>query len=185
MAASANGMALVVEAADTAQASSLGAADVIRIGGRHMQNEALLEAVGANGKPVILNRNMAATVDEWLMAAEVLLKAGNYQVILCERGIRTFETHTRLTMDVSAIAAVKRLSHLPVIADPSKATGRRDRVLPMARAAVAAGADGLLIDVHPDPEAAVKDGQQALKPEQFEELMTQVSAIASALGRSR
>ncbi len=184
-AASAHGLALVIEAADTAQVQALAVADVIRIGGHHMQNEALLDAVGNSGKPVILNRNKAATVDEWLMAAEVLLKAGNYQVILCERGIRTFETHTRLTMDVSAIAAVKRLSHLPVIADPSKATGRRDRVLPMARAAVAAGADGLLIDVHPNPESAAKDGPQALKPQQFSELMMQVAAIASALGRSR
>lgn len=185
-AASAHGLAVVVEATDSAQVERLAeSVDAIRIGGRHMQNEALLEAVGACGKPAILNRDRAATIDEWLMAAETLLKAGNYQVVLCERGIRTFETHTRLTMDVSAIAAVKRMSHLPVIADPSKATGRRDRVLPMARAAVAAGADGLLIDIHPDPESAVQDGPQALKPEQFAELMQQVAAIAAAMGRGR
>jgi 3-deoxy-7-phosphoheptulonate synthase len=184
--ASAHGLALTAEAKDTGTVKALaGRVDCVRIGGRNMQNDSLLEAAGASGLPVILDRHMAATVDEWLMAAEIVLKAGNYQVILCERGIRTFEAHSRLTVDVSGIAEVKRISHLPVIADPSKATGRRDRVLPMARAAVAAGADGLIIEVHPDAESADLGGPQALLPAQFIELMEQVAAIAAAVGRSR
>lgn len=185
-AAGANGLALVVEVKDTAGVKTLaGRTDCLRIGGRNMQNDSLLEAAGACGLPLILDRHMAATVDEWLMAAEIVLKAGNYQVVLCERGIRTFEAHSRLTVDVSGIAEVKRISHLPIIADPSKATARRDRVLPMARAAIAAGADGLMIDVHPDPDAAAMDGAQALKPAQFQELFEQAAATGAVAGRSR
>ena len=148
-----------------------------------MQNEALLEAAGASGRPVILDRAPAATVDEWLLSAEALLKAGNYDVILCERGIRSFDPHSRLALDAAAIADAKRLSHLPVFADPSKATGRRDRVLPMARAAVAAGADGLFLDFHAESGLAHHDGPQALDPHQFAEAARQAQAIAAAMGR--
>lgn len=183
-AAAAHGLALIVEARDPARVPTLAdTADALRIGGHHMQNEALLECAGASRRPVILNRGLAATVEEWLTSAEALLKTGNYQVVLCERGIRTFDPHARLTLDVSAIAEAKRLSHLPVIADPSKVAGRRDRVLPMARAAVAAGADGLLLDVHPDPDQAAQDGPQALNPEQFAAMSRQIAAIAAAAGR--
>jgi 3-deoxy-7-phosphoheptulonate synthase len=135
-------------------------------------------------KPVLLKRGIAATIEEMLLSAEYLLAGGNYDVILCERGIRTFETYTRNTMDISAIPVVKKLSHLPIVADPSHGTGRRDKVVPMARAAVAAGADGLLIEVHPDPDRALSDGAQSLRPEQFEELMSQLRMIAPAVGRS-
>lgn len=185
-AAAAHRLGLIVEIRDAARVPVVAAsAGALHIGGHHMQNEALLEAAGASGRPVILNRGMAATVDEWILSAEALLKTGNYQVVLCERGIRTFDPHYRLTLDVAAIAEAKRLSHLPVIADPSKATGRRDRVLPMARAAVAAGADGLLIDLHPTEEEALQDGPQSLNPTQFAELARQVEAIATAAGRGR
>jgi len=133
---------------------------------------------------VLLKRGISATIEELLLSAEYILAGGNYDVILCERGIRTFETYTRNTMDISAIPVVKKLSHLPIIADPSHGTGRRDKVAPMARAAVAAGSDGLLVEVHPDPDRALSDGAQSLRPEQFEELMSQLRIIAPAVGRS-
>jgi 3-deoxy-7-phosphoheptulonate synthase len=158
-------------------------ADILQVGARNMQNFNLLRELGALRKPVLLKRGIAATIEELLLSAEYVLAGGNYDVILCERGIRTFETSTRNTMDISAIPVVKSLSHLPMIADPSHGTGRRDKVAPMARAAVAAGADGLLIEVHPDPDHALSDGAQSLRPEQFDELMAQLRRIAPAVGR--
>jgi 3-deoxy-7-phosphoheptulonate synthase len=158
--------------------------DILQIGARNMQNFNLLREVGRVRKPVLLKRGISATIEELLLSAEYILSGGNYDVILCERGIRTFETYTRNTMDISAIPVVKKLSHLPIVADPSHGTGRRDKVLPMARAAVAAGADGLLIEVHPDPDRALSDGAQSLRPEQFAELMRQLGMIAPAVGRS-
>ncbi len=158
--------------------------DILQIGARNMQNYDLLKEVGKVSKPVLLKRGIAATIEELLLSAEYILSGGNYDVILCERGIRTFETYTRNTMDISAIPVVKKLSHLPMMADPSHGTGRRDSVLPMARAAVAAGADGVLIEVHPDPDRALSDGAQSLYPRQFEELMAQLRSIAPAVGRT-
>ena len=149
-----------------------------------MQNFNLLRELGKLRKPILLKRGIAATIEELLLSAEYILAGGNYEVILCERGIRTFETYTRNTMDISAIPVVKKLSHLPIMADPSHGTGRRDKVAPMARAAVAAGADGLLIEVHPDPDRALSDGAQSLRPEQFEELMDQLRLIAPAVSRT-
>ncbi len=148
-----------------------------------MQNFNLLRELGNQRKPVLLKRGISATIEELLLSAEYILAGGNYDVILCERGIRTFENYTRNTMDISAIPVVKKLSHLPMVADPSHGTGRRDKVAPMARAAVAAGADGLLIEVHPDPDHALSDGAQSLYPAQFEELMGQLRMIATAVGR--
>jgi 3-deoxy-7-phosphoheptulonate synthase len=148
-----------------------------------MQNYHLLRALGEISKPVMLKRGMSATLEELLLSAEYIMSGGNYQVILCERGIRTFETYTRNTLDIAAIPVVKQLSHLPIIADPSHGTGRRDKVAAMARAAVAAGADGLIIEVHPDPERALSDGVQSLYPDQFAQMMDQVRAIAPAVGR--
>lgn len=159
-------------------------ADILQVGARNMQNFNLLRELGKTRKPVLLKRGIAATIEELLLSAEYIMSGGNYQVALCERGIRTFETATRNTMDISAIPVLKRLSHLPVIADPSHGTGKRDYVLPMARAAVAAGADGLLVEVHPNPDRAVSDGAQTLRPEQFTEMMSQVRAIAGVIGRS-
>jgi 3-deoxy-7-phosphoheptulonate synthase len=158
--------------------------DIFQVGARNMQNFNLLKELARVRKPVLLKRGIAATIEELLLSAEYLLAGGNYDVILCERGIRTFETYTRNTMDISAIPIVKKLSHLPIIADPSHGTGRRDHVLPMARAAVAAGADGLIVEVHHDPESALSDGAQTLRPEQFEELMRQLRIIATAVGRT-
>ena len=158
--------------------------DILQIGARNMQNFNLLSAVGQTRKPVLLKRGMSATVQEWLLAAEYIMAGGNYQVILCERGIRTFETYTRNTLDISAIPVVHKLSHLPIIVDPSHATGRRDKVMPMARASVAAGADGLLIEVHNDPDKAMCDGPQSLYPEQFVELMDELRIIVPAVRRS-
>lgn len=158
--------------------------DVLQVGSRNMQNFDLLRALGAARKPVLLKRSPGATVEELLLSAECVLAGGNYDVILCERGIRTFETGSRFTMDVTAIPVVKRLSHLPILADPSQATGRRDKVIPMGRAAVAAGADGLVVELHPDPDNALSEGAQSLYPEQFAELMSQCRLIASAVGRS-
>jgi 3-deoxy-7-phosphoheptulonate synthase len=158
-------------------------ADILQIGARNMQNFNLLREVGKVRKPVLLKRGISATVEELLLAAEYVMSGGNYDVILCERGIRTFETYTRNTMDVSAIPVVKKLSHLPIVGDPSHGTGRRDLIFPMARAAVAAGADGLLVEVHPDPDHAASDGAQTLNPAQYAEMMQQVRAIASAVGR--
>ena len=157
--------------------------DVFQIGARNMQNFELLKRVGALEKPVILKRGMSATIEEWLMAAEYLLSSGTEYVILCERGIRTFEPYTRNTLDLSAIPIVKKLSHLPVIVDPSHATGIREKVAPMALAAVAAGADGLLVEVHPDPGKALSDGPQSLFPSQFEKLMRDIEALAPVLGK--
>jgi 3-deoxy-7-phosphoheptulonate synthase len=184
-AADANGLLVVSEVMDQTQIPMmLGYVDIFQVGARNMQNFNLLKELGKISKPVLLKRGIAATVEELLLSAEYVMSGGNYEVILCERGIRTFETSTRNTMDISAIPIVKKLSHLPIIADPSHGTGRRDHVLPMARAAVAAGADGLLIEVHHDPDHAASDGAQTLKPEQFIELMQQVRLIAAAVGRS-
>ncbi len=158
-------------------------ADILQIGARNMQNFSLLKRAGKVRKPVLLKRGIAATVTELLLSAEYLLAEGNDQVILCERGIRGFDPATRNVFDLTAIPVVQRLSHLPIIADPSHATGLRDKVIPMARAAVAAGADGLIIEVHPHPERALSDGGQSLTPEQFTELMKQVRAIAEVIGR--
>jgi len=158
--------------------------DIFQTGARNMQNFNLLRDLGKARKPVFLKRGMAATIEEWLMAAEYVMSEGNHQVMLCERGIRTFETYTRNTLDISAIPVVHKLSHLPVIADPSHGTGIRDKVLPMARAAVAAGADGLMIEVHNDPAHALSDGAQALLPEHFDELMRELRIIVPALSRT-
>ncbi|HTW63813.1 MAG TPA: 3-deoxy-7-phosphoheptulonate synthase [Bryobacteraceae bacterium] len=158
--------------------------DILQVGARNMQNYNLLRELGALRKPVLLKRGISATIEELLLSAEYILAGGNYDVILCERGIRTFENSTRNTMDISAIPVVKALSHLPIVADPSHGTGRRDKVLPMARAAVAAGADGLLVEVHNDPDHALSDGAQSLFPAQFAELMNQLRIIAPAVGRT-
>jgi 3-deoxy-7-phosphoheptulonate synthase len=158
-------------------------ASILQVGARNMQNFALLNAVGESGMPVLLKRGMMSTVEEWLMSAEYILSHGNYRLMLCERGIRTFETLTRNTFDINAIPLLKALSHLPVIADPSHGTGRWELVGPVARAAVAAGADGLLIEVHPHPSRAVSDGAQSLKPEPFARLMDELRAVARAVGR--
>ncbi|MGE5323005.1 MAG: 3-deoxy-7-phosphoheptulonate synthase [Actinomycetota bacterium] len=157
--------------------------DLLQVGARNMQNFNLLRELGKVRRPVLLKRGIAATIEELLLSAEYLLAGGNYDVILCERGIRTFETYTRNTLDISAIPIVKKLSHLPILADPSHGTGRRDKVGPMGRAAIAAGADGLLIEVHNCPEKALSDGAQSLYPEQFAELMGQLRVIAPAVGR--
>jgi 3-deoxy-7-phosphoheptulonate synthase len=158
--------------------------DIIQVGARNMENFNLLRELGKERKPVLLKRGPAATIEELLLAAEHILAGGNYDVILCERGIRTFETYTRNTMDISAIPVVHKLSHLPIVADPSQGTGRRDKVPPMACAAVAAGADGLLVEVHHDPDHALSDGAQSLRPEQFQNLMKQLRMIAPAVGRT-
>src|SRR5437667_2127251 len=158
-------------------------ADILQIGTRNMQNYMLLDEVGRATKPVVLKRGMSATIEEWLLAAEYILAQGNRNVILCERGIRTFEKITRNTMDISAIPLIKRLSHLPIISDPSQGTGRRDLVTPLSLASIAAGTDGLLIEVHPNPDEALKDGAQSLTIEQFQELMPEAEAIADAIGR--
>src|SRR6267154_907767 len=157
--------------------------DILQVGARNMQNFNLLRELGKVRKPVLLKRGIAATLEELLLSAEYIMAGGNYQVMLCERGIRTFETYTRNTMDISAIPIIHKLSHLPMTADPSHGTGRRDKVLPMARAAVAAGADGLLIEVHHDPDHALSDGAQSLHPAQFTELMGQLRTIAKAVDR--
>jgi len=158
--------------------------DCLQVGARNMQNFDLLKELGKVRKPVLLKRGLSATIEELLLAAEYILAGGNSQVILCERGIRTFENATRNTLDISAIPVVKKLSHLPILVDPSHGTGRRDKVIPMARAAVAAGADGLLIEVHNNPEKALSDGAQSLYPEQFDRLMGELRVIAPVLGRS-
>ncbi len=184
-AADRNGLLVVSEVMDQTQIPLVAEySDILQVGARNMQNFNLLRELGKLRKPVLLKRGIAATIEELLLSAEYIMAGGNYDVILCERGIRTFETYTRNTMDISAIPVVKKLSHLPRVADPSHGTGRRDKVAPMARAAVAAGADGLLIEVHPDPDRALSDGAQSLRPEQFEELMAQLRMIAPAVGRS-
>ncbi len=158
--------------------------DVLQVGARNMQNYNLLKELGKVSKPILLKRGISATIEELLLSAEYIMAGGNYNVVLCERGIRTFESYTRNTLDVSAIPVIKKLSHLPIIADPSHGTGRRDKVPPMARAAVAAGADGLLIEVHYDPEKALSDGAQSLFPAQVEQLMKELRMIAPAVGRT-
>jgi 3-deoxy-7-phosphoheptulonate synthase len=175
---------VVSEVMDITQVALVSAyADVLQVGARNMQNFTLLRELGRQPKPVLLKRGISATIEELLLSAEYILAGGNYGVILCERGIRTFENYTRNTMDISAIPVVKKLSHLPIVADPSHGTGRRDKVAPMARAALAAGADGLLMEVHPDPDHALSDGAQSLVPAQFEELMGQLRMIAPVVGR--
>ncbi len=176
------GLATVTEVLDTRDVERVAEhADILQIGSRNMQNTALLKEVGRIKKPVLLKRGMSATVEEWLLAAEYILEAGNPDVILCERGIRTFETATRNTLDLSAVSLLKELSGLPVVVDPSHGTGRRSLVAPMSRAAVAAGADGLIIEVHPYPKAAACDGPQSLTPEEFSRLMLQVRKIKEAM----
>jgi 3-deoxy-7-phosphoheptulonate synthase len=184
-AANRHGLLVISEVMDQTQIPLLSQyADMLQVGARNMQNFNLLRELGKQRKPVLLKRGISATIEEMLLSAEYILAGGNYDVILCERGIRTFETYTRNTMDISAIPVVKKLSHLPIVADPSHGTGRRDKVSPMARAAVAAGADGLLIEVHHDPDHALSDGAQSLYPAQFVELMGQLRMIAAAVGRS-
>ncbi|MGB6190928.1 MAG: 3-deoxy-7-phosphoheptulonate synthase [Terracidiphilus sp.] len=178
------GLRIITEAIDS---ESLGLvaewADVIQIGARNMQNFSLLKHAGRLRKPVLLKRGMSATLDEFLMAAEYILSEGNYQVILCERGVRTFADHTRNTLDLSIVPAVQRLSHLPILVDPSHGTGKRDKVLPMARAAVAVGADGVMVEVHHQPEKALSDGPQSIYPSQFAQMMDEIEQIAPVVHR--
>ena len=157
--------------------------DIIQVGARNMQNFDLLKELGKTDKPILLKRGLSATIEELLMSAEYIMAGGNEKVILCERGIRTFETYTRNTLDLSAIPAIKKLSHLPVIVDPSHATGKWWMVEPLAKAAVAVGADGLILEVHNDPQNALCDGQQSIKPEVFDKLMRELKVIAEAIGR--
>ena len=179
------GMRIVTEAIDH-EALDLVAdyADVIQIGARNMQNYSLLRAAGRKRKPVLLKRGMSATLEELLMAAEYIMSEGNYEVILCERGIRTFADHTRNTLDLSVVPAAQQLSHLPIVVDPSHGTGKRDKVLSMARAAVACGADGLIVEVHNQPDRALSDGAQSLYPDQFAQLMQEAAQIATIVGRT-
>jgi 3-deoxy-7-phosphoheptulonate synthase len=181
----AHGLLIVSEVMEISQIElMMPCVDLLQVGARNMQNFNLLRELGAVRRPVMLKRGIAATIEELLLSAEYLLAGGNYDVILCERGIRTFETYTRNTMDISAIPVVKKLSHLPIVGDPSHGTGRRDKVPAMARATVAAGGDGLLIEVHPNPERALSDGAQSLFPEQFVTLMDTLRIIAPAVGRT-
>jgi len=178
------GLPIVTEALDEEGLHHVAeVADCVQIGARNMQNYSLLRAAGRAGKPVLLKRGMAATITDLLMSAEYILAEGNEQVILCERGIRSFDTMTRNLFDLTAIPLVQKLSHLPIIADPSHGTGLRDKVTPMGRAAIAAGADGIIVEVHPNPDRALSDGAQSLYPEQFGSLVDEVRAIASAIGR--
>ncbi|MCU1292419.1 MAG: 3-deoxy-D-arabinoheptulosonate-7-phosphate synthase [Bryobacterales bacterium] len=184
-AADRRGLAVISEVMDQTQIPLLSQySDILQVGARNMQNFNLLRELGKVRKPILLKRGIAATIEELLLSAEYIMSGGNYEVMLCERGIRTFETSTRNTMDIAAMPVLKRLTHLPVIADPSHGTGKREYVLPMARAAVAAGADGLLVEVHHDPDHALSDGAQTLRPDQFTDMMQQVRAIASAIGRA-
>jgi 3-deoxy-7-phosphoheptulonate synthase len=183
-AADAEGLLVVTEVMEAAQIEPcLEYADILQVGARNMQNFSLLRRLGEVRKPVLLKRGISATIEEWLMSAEYVMAGGNYQVILCERGIRTFERATRNTLDISAIPVVKKLSHLPVVVDPSHAVGIRDKVIPVARAGVAVGADGLLVEVHCDPEKALSDGPQSLYPDQFRLLMEAVRGIAPVVGK--
>ncbi|HIC87851.1 MAG TPA: 3-deoxy-7-phosphoheptulonate synthase, partial [Anaerolineae bacterium] len=159
-------------------------ADIIQVGARNMQNFTLLKELGQTSKPILLKRGMMSTVKELLMSAEYIASNGNFNIILCERGIRTFERYTRNTLDINAIPAIKQLSHLPVIGDPSHGTGKWDLVAPAAKALIAAGADGLLIEVHPHPEEALSDGAQSLKPENFAQLMSELKPLVEAIGRT-
>jgi len=184
-AADENGMLVVTEIMDASHIPMfLEYVDILQVGARNCQNFFMLKELGKIDKPVLLKRGLSATIEEWLLSAEYIMMGGNHQVILCERGIRTFERYTRNTLDLSAIPIVEKLSHLPVVVDPSHGTGRRAKVVPMARAAVAAGADGLLIEVHNAPDKALSDGAQSLYPEQFQQLMDEIRIIATALGRS-
>ena len=184
-AADAEGLKVITEIVDRDDIALMGDyTDVFQVGARNMQNFQLLKALGKTSKPVMLKRGLSATISEWLNAAEYIMDGGNESVILCERGIRTYETFTRNTLDLSAVAAVKELSHLPVVVDPSHGTGRWQMVRPMARAAVAAGADGLIIEVHPHPEVALSDGDQSLTPKNFVRLMSEVRAIAKLMGKT-
>ena len=158
-------------------------ADILQVGARNMQNFSLLKRVGKSKRPVLLKRGISATLDEFLMAAEYVMSEGNYNVILCERGVRTFNNYTRFTMDLSTIPEVKRVSHLPIIVDPSHGTGKREMVIPMAKASIAAGADGIMVEVHPNPDEALSDGYQSLTPESFTQLMGEMKALSAALGR--
>lgn len=178
------GMAVVSEIMDVSQLDDcVRYVDLLQVGARNVQNFTLLQALGKAGRPVLLKRGMASSIDEWLMAAEYIMSGGNYDVIICERGIRTHNTYTRNTLDLSAVPVAKELSHLPVVVDPSHAVGVRSMIHPMALAAVAAGADGLLIEVHPEPESALCDGPQSLYPDQFDALARQVRLVASVVGR--
>jgi 3-deoxy-7-phosphoheptulonate synthase len=178
------GLRIVTEAIDNQSLDQVAEwADVVQIGARNMQNFSLLKRAGRLRKPVLLKRGLAATLEEFLMSAEYVMSEGNYEVILCERGVRTFTDHARNTLDLSIIPAVRRLSHLPILVDPSHATGRRDSILPMARAAVASGADGILVEVHNHPEKALSDGPQSLYPEQFARMMDELEQIAPVVGR--
>jgi 3-deoxy-7-phosphoheptulonate synthase len=179
------GMRIITEAIDHESLDLVEEyADMIQIGARNMQNFSLLKRAGRARKPVLLKRGMSATLEEFLMAAEYILSEGNYNVALCERGVRTFADHTRNTLDLSVVPAVQRLSHLPILVDPSHGTGKRNKVTPLSRAAVAVGADGLMVEVHPQPDQALSDGPQSLFPDQFDELMKQVRQIAVVVGRS-
>ena len=179
------GLKIVTEAVDNESLELVEQyGDVIQIGTRNMQNFSLLKRAGRSRKPVLLKRGLSATLDEFLMAAEYILAEGNYSVVLCERGVRTFANHTRNTLDLSVVPAVKRLSHLPIVVDPSHGTGRRDKVLPLSRAAIAVGADGLLIEVHHQPEQALSDGYQSILPAQFDELMREIRQIAAVVHRT-
>ena len=179
------GLRIVTEAIDNESLDLVADyGDMIQIGARNMQNFSLLKKAGRMRKPVLLKRGMSATLEEFLMAAEYILSEGNYEVILCERGVRTFADHTRNTLDLSIVPAVQKLSHLPIIVDPSHGTGKRDKVLPLSRAAVAVGADGLIVEVHHDPDRALSDGIQSLLPDQFEEMMAEIRQIAAVVGRN-
>jgi 3-deoxy-7-phosphoheptulonate synthase len=178
------GLRIVTEALDTETLDLVADyADVIQIGARNMQNFTLLKRAGRLRKPVLLKRGMSATLEEFLMAAEYILSEGNYEVILCERGVRTFADHTRNTLDLSIVPAVQRLSHLPILVDPSHGTGKRDKVLPMARASIAVGADGVMVEVHHQPDKALSDGPQSLYPDQFARMMEEIEQIAPVVER--
>jgi 3-deoxy-7-phosphoheptulonate synthase len=179
------GLLIVTEAVDDESLSLVERyADMIQIGARNMQNFSLLKRAGRSRLPVLLKRGMSATLEEFLMAAEYVMSEGNYRLVLCERGVRTFADHTRNTLDLSIIPAVHRLSHLPILVDPSHGTGKRDKVIPLSRAAIAVGADGLIVEVHHDPDRAMSDGPQSLYPEQFDELMAEMRQIAPIVKRS-
>jgi 3-deoxy-7-phosphoheptulonate synthase len=183
--ADAHGLLVISEIMDKSQIALMDRyVDIFQVGARNMQNYALLRELGQVERPVLVKRGLAATVDEWLMSAEYVMSGGNDRVIVCERGVRAYETYTRNTLDLNAVAVAKAISHLPVIVDPSHAAGVRDKVVPLARAAIATGADGLLVEVHHDPESAICDGPQSLFPQQFEALAAQIRLIAEAVGRS-
>src|SRR5437764_9169660 len=183
-AARAENLVLVTEVMDLSQIELIEQyADIFQVGARNMQNYTLLRELGHTRKPVLLKRGISATIEEWLLSAEYVLSGGNMGVMLCERGIRTFESYTRNTLDISAIPVIKKLSHLPIITDPSHATGKRDKVAPMARASVAAGADGIIVEVHCNPDKALSDGAQSMYPAQFDRVMAELRIIAPAIGR--